>query len=94
MVLMRNLEPTIMSDKNLFLVTTLDNQEIDLTKGQELRSNNLYPFGRHNYAIYRSPEGRYIKGLNTGIGSHMLNSYEIISETEALAYQHPFVRED
>ena len=83
-----------MKDKNLFLVTTQDNRQIDLTKAKELRSNNLYPFGKHNYAIYRSPEGLYVKGLNTGLGTHMLNSYQIITEAEALQYQHPYVREE
>ncbi|WP_026462342.1 hypothetical protein [Adhaeribacter aquaticus] len=83
-----------MSDKNKFIITTQDNQQIDLTKGKELRSNNLFPFGRHNYAIYRSPEGVFVKGTNSGIATHMLNTYEIIPESEALAYKHPFVRED
>jgi len=83
-----------MSDKNLFIVTTQDKQQIDLTKGKELRSNNLFPFGRHNYAIYRSPAGVYVKGLNMGIATHMLNTYEIITEEEALQYQHPYGRED
>jgi hypothetical protein len=83
-----------MKDKNLFIVTTRDNHQLDLTKGKELRSNNLYPFGKHNYAIYRSPEGVYVKGLNTGIQTHMLNSYEIIPEAEALQYQHPYGREE
>jgi hypothetical protein len=83
-----------MADKNLFLVTTPDNQQIDLTKGKELRSNNLYPFGQHNYAIYRAPTGQYIKGTNTGTATYMLNTYEIITEEEALTYQHPFRRQD
>lgn len=83
-----------MTDKNLFIVTTQDNQQIDLTKGKELRSNNLYPFGRHNYAIYLAPDGQYIKGTNTGIGTHMLNTFEIIEEEAAREYRHPFVRED
>jgi hypothetical protein len=83
-----------MKDKNLFIVTTRDNHQLDLTKGKELRSNNLYPFGKHNYAIYRSLEGVYVKGLNTGIQTHMLNSYEIIPEAEALQYQHPYGREE
>jgi len=83
-----------MADKNLFIVTTKDNQQVDLTKGKELRSNNLYPFGRHNYAIYLAPDGQYIKGTNTGVATHMLNTYEIIPAEAALAYKHPFVRED
>lgn len=82
-----------MTNKNLFIITTQDNQRVDLTKGKELRSNNLYPFGQHNYAIYRSPEGVYVKGLNTGVGTHMLNTYTIITEAEALAYEHPYKRD-
>jgi hypothetical protein len=81
-----------MSDKHRFLVTTIDNRQVDLTKGRELRSNNLFPFGKHNYAIYLAPEGIYVKGTNSGIESHMLDTYEIIPEQEALAYQHPFRR--
>jgi len=83
-----------MADKSLFIVTTQDNQQVDLTKGKELRSNNLYPFGQHNYTIYLAPDGQYIKGTNTGIESHMLNRYEVILEEAALHYKHPFVRED
>jgi hypothetical protein len=81
-----------MSDKHKFLVTTTDNRRIDLTKGKELRSNNLFPFGKHNYAIYLAPEGIYVKGTNSGIESHMLDTYEIIPQQAALDYQHPFKR--
>ena len=81
-----------MSDKHKFLVTTIDNRRIDLTKGKELRSNNLFPFGRHNYAIYQAPEGIYVKGTNSGIESHMLDTYEIIPQQMAQDYQHPFRR--
>jgi hypothetical protein len=83
-----------MADKNLFIVTTQQNQQIDLTKGKELRSNNLYPFGRQNYAIYQAPDGQYVKGTNTGSATHMLDTYEIIPESEAISYQHQYVRED
>jgi hypothetical protein len=81
-----------MSDKHKFLVTTTDNRRIDLTKGKELRSNNLFPFGKHNYAIYQAPEGIYVKGTNSGIESHMLDTYEIIPQQAAQDYQHPFRR--
>lgn len=83
-----------MADKNLFIVTTQQNQQIDLTKGKELRSNNLYPFGRHNYAIYLAPDGQYVKGTNVSSATHMLDTYELIPEAEAINYQHQYVRED
>jgi hypothetical protein len=81
-----------MSDKHKFLVTTVEGRQIDLTKGKELRSNNLFPFGKHNYAIYLAPEGMYVKGTNSGIESHMLDTYEIIPAEAALDYQHRFRR--
>jgi hypothetical protein len=81
-----------MSDKHKFLVTTVEGRQIDLTKGKELRSNNLFPFGKHNYAIYLAPEGMYVKGTNSGIESHMLDTYEIIPAEAAQDYQHPFRR--
>jgi hypothetical protein len=81
-----------MSDKHKFLVTTIDNRQVDLTKGKELRSNNLFPFGKHNYAIYLAPEGFYVKGTNSGIESHMLNTFEIIPQEAALNYEHPYRR--
>ena len=83
-----------MEDKNRFIVQTPTHGAVDLTKGKELRSNNLYPFGIHNYAIYQSPEGLFIKGTNTGHKDLMLTSYEVIPEADALSYKHPYFRED
>lgn len=82
------------TDKNRFLVTTLHNQQIDLTKAKELRSNNLFPFGRHNYAIYRTPDNVFVKGTNSGLETHMLDTYEVIAEAAALQYQHPYFRQE
>lgn len=83
-----------MENKHLFLITTTTNETVDLTKAKELRSNNLFPFGRHNYAIYRTPDNVYVKGTNSGRETHMLDTYEIIAETTALHYEHPFFREE
>jgi hypothetical protein len=83
-----------MTDKNFFIVQTATHGPIDLTKGKELRSNNLYPFGIHNYAIYHAPIGVYIKGTNTGLKDIMLDQFEVIPEAEALAYKHPYYREE
>ncbi|PSR55586.1 hypothetical protein AHMF7605_19780 [Adhaeribacter arboris] len=83
-----------MENKHLFIVTTLSNEKVDLTKAKELRSNNLFPFGKHNYAIYRTPENVFVKGTNSGLESHMLDTYEIMEETTALQYKHPYFREE
>jgi len=83
-----------MENKHLFIVTTNTNEKVDLTKAKELRSNNLFPFGRHNYAIYRTPENLFVKGTNSGLETHMLDTYEIIDETAARKYDHPYFREE
>ena len=77
-----------------YLVTTTDHQQVDLTKARELRSNNLYPFGRHNYAIYVTPEEVYVKGTNASSPEHMLDTFEVIDEATAQNYRHPFVRQE
>ena len=82
------------ASKNLFLVTTSSNRQVDLTKAKELRSNNLFPFGRHNYAIYRTPDDLYIKGTNSGTATHMLDTYELIEEAAAWQYEHPHLRKE
>lgn len=81
-----------MAASSRYLITTTQGQELDLTTAKELRSNNLYPFGLHNYAIYRSPEGVYVKGTNTGNLHLMLDYYEVIEENQARSYVHPHQR--
>ncbi|QCR23357.1 hypothetical protein [Pontibacter sp. SGAir0037] len=83
-----------MTDKNRYIVTVQDGQQVDLTQAKVVKSNNLYPFGQHNYAIYETPEGYFIKGLNTGAREIMLTCYELINEEEAYTYKHPYIRED
>ncbi len=83
-----------MENKHLFLITTTTHETVDLTKAKELRSNNLFPFGQHNYAIYRTPDHVFVKGTNSGRETHMLDTYEIIDEATALSYQHPYFREE
>lgn len=83
-----------MVDKNIYLVTTADGQQIDLTKAKALKGNNLYPFGPHNFAIYQTPDYVFVKGSNRGEREIMLNYYEVISDNEAFSYKHPYVRED
>ncbi|MFC6997845.1 hypothetical protein [Rufibacter roseus] len=81
-----------MTDHSRYLVTATGGQELDLTYAKEIRSNNLFPFGLHNYAIYRTPEGVYVKGSNSDNPNLMLDTYEVIEEQEARNYQHPHQR--
>ncbi|MBC3541453.1 hypothetical protein ACFSC6_15565 [Rufibacter sediminis] len=81
-----------MTQHSRYLVTASGGEEIDLTYAKELRSNNLFPFGLHNYAIYQTPEGQFVKGTNTGNLNLMLDRYEVIEETAARGYAHPHQR--
>lgn len=81
-------------DKSRYIARTADGQEVELTQATIIRSNNLYPFGKHNYAIYETPDGQFVKGLNNGEREIMLTSYELINESEARNYSHPYFRED
>jgi hypothetical protein len=83
-----------MTDKNRYIVTTDGGEQVELTNAKVVKSNNLYPFGQHNYAIYETPEGVYVKALNIGEREIMLNRYEVIEEEAARSYSHPYIRED
>lgn len=83
-----------MTDKNRYIVTTENGEIIELTNAKVLKSNNLYPFGQHNYAIYETPEGKFVKAMNYGEREIMLTDYTLIPELEARQYDHPYYRED
>ncbi|RDV13388.1 hypothetical protein DXT99_19535 [Pontibacter diazotrophicus] len=80
--------------KSKYIVTTPDGQQVDLTQAVILKSNNLYPFGEHNYAIYETPEGNFVKGLNRGEREIMLTHFERMDAASARNYNHPYFRED
>ncbi|WP_299758592.1 hypothetical protein [uncultured Pontibacter sp.] len=81
-------------DKSRYIVTTTDGKQVDLTQAIILRSNNLYPFGQHNYAIYETPEGVFVKAMNSGEREIMLTHFEQLDETSARNYDHPYFRTD
>lgn len=81
-----------MTQHSRYLVTAAGGEEIDLTYAKELRSNNLFPFGLHNYAIYQTPEELFVKGTNSDNPHLMLDQYEVIDEAAARGYSHPFQR--
>lgn len=83
-----------MTNKNKFIVTTTSGQKVDLTNAVTLKSNNLYPFGRHNYSVYETPEGNFVRGLNSGEREIMLTHFEMTDEQTARNYRHEYTRED
>lgn len=83
-----------MTDKNQFIVTTTTGEQANLTNAITLRSNNLYPFGRHNYAVYEGENGVFVLGLNSGEREIMLTHFEMLDEQTARNYKHTYLRED
>ena len=83
-----------MTDKNKFIVNTTDGHTVELTNAITLKSNNLYPFGVHNYAIYETPEGKFVRALNSGERETMLTHFEMLDEKTARNYKHEYIRED
>lgn len=83
-----------MTSKNKFIVTTTNGQQADLTNAVTLKSNNLYPFGKHNYSVYETPDGKFVRGLNRGEREIMLTHFEMIDEQSARNYKHEYTRED
>lgn len=83
-----------MTDKKKFIITTPDGRKADLTNARTLKSNNLYPFGKHNYSIYETPEGVFVRGFNDGEREIMLTRFDIIDEATARNYQHTYVRKE
>jgi len=81
-------------NKHKFIVTTADGHQADLTHATTLKSNNLYPFGRHNYAIYQTPDGLFVRGLNRGEREIMLTHFELLDEQTARNYKHEYGRQD
>lgn len=83
-----------MTNKNKFIVTTTTGEQADLTNAVTLKSNNLYPFGKHNYSVYETPDRKYVRGLNSGEREIMLTHFEMIDEKTARNYKHEYTRED
>lgn len=82
-----------MTNHSRYLVTASGGEELDLTYAKEIRSNNLFPFGLHNYAIYRTPDSVFVKATNSDNPNLMLDTYEVISEAAAVHYEHPHHRQ-
>ena len=57
---------------------------IDLQKASPIVINAAEPYGRHNFIIYKTINGFYVKGINTGNQTELVNCFELISRNEAM----------
>lgn len=69
--------------KNLFIRTACG-KPVDLLKASPIVINASEPYGRHNFIIYKTINGFYVKGINTGSQTELVNCFELISQNEAM----------
>jgi len=75
-----------MKELQATLIRTTCGKPFDLRRAAPLASNVAAPYGRHNYIVFRTIKGFFLKGFNTGNASEMLNAFELISRNEAMYY--------
>jgi len=68
------------------IIRTTCGKPFDLSKAAPLASNVTAPYGKHNYIIYKTIKGFYLKSHNSGTGNTITDSFELISQSEAMYY--------
>lgn len=67
-------------------IRTQCGKTFNLHQAAPLASNVVFPFGKHNFIVYKTRSGFYLRGNNTGTPLQLLNAFELISRHEALSY--------
>lgn len=68
------------------VIQTRCGKRFDLSRAFPFARNLSAPYGAHNFAVYKANPSFYIKGYNTGTTDKVLDTFELISENEALRY--------
>ncbi len=68
------------------IIKTLCGKRFDLSRAFPFARNLSAPYGVHNFAVYKANQRFYIRGYNTGHSDKVLDTFELISENEALQY--------
>ena len=75
-----------MNELRTKFIRTTCGKPFDLGKAAPLVSNATAPYGRHNFIVFKTTTGFYLKGLNTGTKTELVNVFELISRNEAMYY--------
>jgi len=73
-----------MKELQATIIRTSCGKTFDLRKAAPLASNVAAPYGRHNFIVFKTIKGFYLKGYNTGSPESLLNAFELISRNEAM----------
>ncbi|MDQ3289925.1 MAG: hypothetical protein M3Q05_01410 [Bacteroidota bacterium] len=68
------------------IIQTNCGKRFDLSRAFPFARNFSAPYGAHNFAVYKANQCFYIKGYNTGNPDKVLDTFELISENEAMQY--------
>ena len=75
-----------MKELQATIIRTSCGKTFDLRKAAPLASNIAAPYGRHNFIVFKTIKGFFLKGYNTGSPDNLLNAFELISRNEAMHY--------
>ena len=75
-----------MKERKATIVRTGCGKAFDLRRTAPLASNIAAPFGPHNFIVFKTGNGFFLKGFNSGCTSQMLDKYDLISRNEAMHY--------
>jgi hypothetical protein len=73
-----------MKELKATIIRTTCGKAFDLRKAAPLASNVTAPYGNHNFIVFKTNNGFYLKGFNTGSQNALLNAFELISRNEAM----------
>lgn len=73
-----------MKELSATIIRTTCGKPFALRKASPLASNATAPYGSHNFIVFKTVNGFYLKGYNTGCSKSLLNTFELISRNEAM----------
>ena len=73
-----------MKELSKTIIRTTCGKAFDLRKAAPLASNVSAPYGKHNFVVFKTINGFFLRGYNTGYLDNLLNEFELISRNEAM----------
>lgn len=73
-----------MKELKATIIRTRCGKTFDLRKAGPLASNVSTPYGRHNFIVFKTMNGFFLKGYNTGQSEILIDAFELISRNEAM----------
>ncbi|KAA9340729.1 hypothetical protein [Adhaeribacter soli] len=75
-----------MKELSSTIIRTTCGKPFDLRKAAPIASNATAPYGNHNFIVYKTSNGFYLKGYNSGNAKTLLDVFELISHHQAMRH--------